>query len=281
LQPDGLQPIGIEAAPCLVPIGWLGARCEVMVRQFSQDLIKISACLARARYLGRLFDAGQRDPDHTISTRSLDLLAAVENALVRLRRSLSELGYHPPRKKKAVALPHRKFDDVSLDHALSELWDIAHFWDRTSFAQRMEKLEWAIETTRQWIADARQDEQNAESSDARASATPQQDQNNNGDDKQLRDGFFEPDKFRFKGKTIQFKRAVLQYRLLKGLWDTKKKKPRGRPENDVINSVYGEDDLGSSNKFIQLCFDTNNKLLKETVPLKIERLQGTVYLRVL
>ena len=100
-----------------------------------------------------------------------------------------------------------------------------------------------------------------------------------GKSRQLPNGPFDADGFRFDGVEVRFGRAVYRYRLVLSLWNEACSAPASpRLVEKVLNEVYGEDSETTDAAFRQLCSDTKGTLEKNHFPLTILTVQGKVQL---
>jgi hypothetical protein len=99
---------------------------------------------------------------------------------------------------------------------------------------------------------------------------------------------FDPDgpcganRFRFAGEVVDFGKAALQQQLMLALWDEKNGRFYvARPVNAVMDAVYGHDHETDEAAFRQLCADTNRRIERYHVPLRIRNEGGQVLIGIL
>ena len=96
--------------------------------------------------------------------------------------------------------------------------------------------------------------------------------------RQLPDGPFDADGFRFDGVEVRFGRAALQYRLIQSLWNEACSAPASpRAIEEVLLELYGDDNETEDSTFRQLCTDTRKKFEANQFPLTIVTVQGKVH----
>jgi len=101
-----------------------------------------------------------------------------------------------------------------------------------------------------------------------------------GESRQLPDGPFDADGFRFDGVEVRFGTAVLQYRLIQSLWNKACSAPAlPRPLEEVLVELYGEENETEDSTFRQLCSNARKKLEANHFPLTILTVQGKVQLK--
>lgn len=86
--------------------------------------------------------------------------------------------------------------------------------------------------------------------------------------------------FRLYGVTIDFGRAILRYRLVEELWNSKASCPRReRDVEDVIEAIWGER-ATTDNAFRDLCFQVRKAFREAAVPLSVKQTGGKVWLEI-